>query len=44
MTLRRGATRTKPKQGAHVPWLALAFALVAVFLAVRTAATLLVLR
>lgn len=46
MTFRRGTARTRAaaKQRASVPWLAMAFALVAVFVAVRTVAALLVLR
>lgn len=47
MTFRRGNARMRAaaKQArAHVPWLAIGFALVAVFIAVRTVAALLVLR
>lgn len=46
MTFRRGISRvrTAKQVRAHVPWIAMGFALVAVFIAVRTIAALLVLR
>jgi hypothetical protein len=47
MTLRRGNARMRAaakQPRAHVPWLALGFALVAVFVAVRIVAALLVLK